>query len=163
MGSLGIRLDTPVRVAIVTADELSGVVTAAGDGVPLGVTLGVTDSRWIDGQPGADVLRIRIIAGLTPTHFGRAVAHELGHAWLAQRATAAITTPSLEEGVCELFAHAWLKRQATPLAEALRSQLRDNPDPVYGQGFRSVHAAVARHGIDAVFDAVCAHGRLPDP
>ena len=124
------------------------------------VTLGVTQSRWIAGQPGSDVIRIQIVAGLTVTHFGRAVAHELGHAWLAQRGTGHIDAV-VEEGVCELFAHAWLKRQGTPLAEALRKQMRDNPDTIYGGGFRAVHASVVCHGIDAVVDAVCRTATLP--
>jgi hypothetical protein len=62
---------------------------------------------------------------------------------------------------CELFAYAWLKRRRTPDAEALRSRLRTNPDPIYGGGFREVHDAVQRHGIAAVLSELLSTGQLP--
>ncbi|HEV7450255.1 MAG TPA: protein DA1 [Pseudonocardiaceae bacterium] len=155
MTSIGIRLDTPVRVEVVDGREFHPAAVAGE-----GILLGVTEQRRTPGQRWVEVARIQIIRGLTPTHFGRTVAHELGHAWLAQRGVTA-AAPMVEEGVCELFAHAWLKRQGSALAAAMRAHLRDNPDPVYGGGFRAVHGSVVRHGIDAVLHDVARTGRIP--
>ena len=95
-----------------------------------------------------------------PPTFGRAVAHEIGHAWLAQYGHIPVAH-EVEEGLCELFAYAWLKRERSPLADTLRSQLRADPDPVYGGGFRTVHAAVDRHGIENVLTSLLTNGALP--
>lgn len=156
MASIGIVLDTPVRVEIVEGGRLD----QASAGIDNGVLLGITEQRCVPGQRRLEVIRIQIIGGLTPTHFGRSVAHELGHAWLAQRGATAVDQ-MIEEGVCELFAHAWLKRQGSALATELRAQLRDNPDPVYGDGYRAVHAAVRCAGIGTVLDIVVRTGKLP--
>ena len=104
-----------------------------------GVLLGLTDQWIVIGGP-TTVSAIRVVAGMPPTYFGRAVAHEIGHAWLAQYGRNPVAH-EIEEGLCELYAYAWLKRERSPLADWLRSQLRANPDPVYGGGFRTVHVA----------------------
>ncbi len=156
MAEIGVELAERVRVQIVSPAEINGAV-----GTPTsGVLLGLTD-QWTGGGKRVRVAGIRIVAGLPPAYFGRAVAHEIGHAWLAQRGHAWTATPAIEEGLCELFAYAWLKRRRTPDAEALRSRLRTNPDPVYGGGFREVHGAVQRHGIAAVLSELLNTGRLP--
>jgi hypothetical protein len=153
MAGLGIELAERVRVRIV---DPATVPAAGPDPAGRRLLLGLTD-LWIG--PTVRVGGIRIVAGQPPTHFGRAVAHEIGHAWLAQRGSVR-PEHAVEEGVCELFAHAWLKKQRTPLAEHLRENLRTNPDPVYGGGFRRVHEAVVGRGIAAVLDAVLRTGRL---
>lgn len=108
----------------------------------------------------ADVVAVRVLSGLPGFVFGRAVAHEVGHAWLAQ-AGARPRRPEVEEGVCELVAYAWLKRSNLPFAEAVRQTVRQNPDPTYGAGFREVHAAVRQHGLTAVLAGLTTHGDLP--
>lgn len=154
LADLGVELTQRVRVRLVAPDELTAESVAPGS-----TLLGVTEQRAV-GAARLDVVEIRIAAGLSPTHFGRAVAHEVGHAWLTQRGGPQLD-PAVEEGLCELFAHAWLKRQRTALADELRRRLRENPDPVYGGGFRIVHAAVVRNGIAAVLTSLTEVGELP--
>jgi hypothetical protein len=105
-------------------------------------------------------VEIRVAAGLPPNHFGRAVAHEIGHVWLAQQGGPQ-PPPEIEEGLCELFAHAWLKVQRNRVTEEMRRWLRENPDPMYGCGFRGAHAAVREHGIKTVLGSLARDGALP--
>jgi hypothetical protein len=152
MAALGIELDQRVRVTLVEPDRINDE-----DGeLCLGRTLQRT---WLETSV-TDVLGIEIVRGLTETHFGATVAHEIGHAWLAQRGAPGLPPP-LAEGVCELFAGAWLKRRPTGFAAALRRSALENPDPVYGAGYRMVRDSVVSHGITAVLDSLCGRGRLP--
>jgi len=150
MAEIGVELPQRVRVRIVSPDP--AVATAGG------VLLGLTE-RWIGDAGRVRVTGINIVAGLPPTHFGRAVAHEIGHAWLALNGCAQAVR-EVEEGVCELFAYAWLKRRRTRMAEALRAAMWASPDPVYGDGLRRVHAAARRDGIGTVLDRLLRTGGL---
>ncbi|HEU5470199.1 MAG TPA: protein DA1 [Actinophytocola sp.] len=155
LADLGFALHSRVRVLLATAAELSGTPVGRQHGQPLGVT----ELRPTGGRT-ADVARIRVLAGLPGTMFGRVIAHELGHAWLAQFGARPLE-PTIEEGVCELIAYAWLKRANTPFALALRGQLLTNPDPIYGTGARTVHAATRRHGLETVITSLATSGHLP--
>ncbi|WP_221483792.1 protein DA1 [Saccharothrix ecbatanensis] len=150
MAALGIQLDQRVRVTLVEPD----VINLGSPGLCLGRTL-----QRIE-ESVTDVLGIEIARGLTATHFGATVAHEIGHAWLAQRGARGLAKP-LEEGLCELFSGAWLKRRGTEFARTMRRVALENPDPVYGAGYRMVRDAVVSHGIAVVLDSVCTRSRLP--
>ncbi|MFC5287072.1 protein DA1 [Actinokineospora guangxiensis] len=152
MADIGIALTRRVRVTLADPAKLSRTPNA-----PPGV-LGLT--HQLGGPSGFATVAIEIASGLTPTHFGATLAHEIGHAWLAER-TADVISPLLEEGVCEVFAGAWLKRRPDPLAASLRDAMAANPDPVYGAGYRAVRAAVAAKGIRAVLHSVTRSGSLP--
>lgn len=153
--NLGFRLPTRVRVRLVAADELPSPSIGRH---PSGTVFGAT--RLVDHGDGVDVVDMLVLAGLTPTHFGRTVAHESGHAWLAQTGCRP-RHAAIEEGFCELLAYAWLKRRPGDLAAALRHHLVSNPDPVYGDGFRAVHAATRRHGIRTVVASLATSRALP--
>lgn len=154
---LGFALRAPVRVQLATVAELTGAVGRHPSGSPLGTTeLRTTGART------AEAIRILVLAGLPELVFGRVVGHELGHAWLAQFGARPLD-PAVEEGVCELIAYAWLKRASTPFADALRDQIRRNPDPCYGGGFRTVHTATRQHTLKTVITSLAASGQLPDP
>ncbi|OLR91451.1 hypothetical protein BJP25_01035 [Actinokineospora bangkokensis] len=146
MAALGITLTRRVRVTLVDTIE-----HGAGS-----ATLGLTHHI----ENTTDVLGIDVLGGLTGTHFGRVLAHEIGHAWLVQQG-APVRDLVLVEGTCELFAAAWLKKQRTPLATALRTAMATNQHPTYGTGYRLVRGAVAQHGIRAVLAELCATGVLP--
>ncbi|MBM7769883.1 hypothetical protein JOD54_000087 [Actinokineospora baliensis] len=152
MAALGIELTRRVRVTLADPGPLSPDTTGR-DGV-----LGITHQQW--GPDGYAAVSIEIAGGLTPVHFGATLAHELGHAWLAERKSGPLPLP-LEEGVCEVFAGAWLKKQDTPLATRLRAAMDTNPDPVYGHGYRMVRAAIVHAGIEAVLTSVVRTGALP--
>ncbi|MEU0560467.1 protein DA1 [Dactylosporangium maewongense] len=154
MTDIGLELPDRVRVRIVSPEEAAATAGLVTTGVLLGLT-----EQTTGGAEGTRVTGISIVAGLPPTYFGRAVAHEIGHAWLALRGRAPVDDV-IEEGLCELFAYAWLRRHGTPMALELRRRLSTNPDPVYGGGFRTVHQAVRRHGVATVLDRLLTTGGL---
>ncbi|MEV6635083.1 protein DA1 [Actinoplanes sp. NPDC051470] len=155
MAAMGLDLPERVLVRIVPYDEVAGLVGGPASGMLLGAT-----QQVIGGAGGRRVVEICVVAGLPELYFGRAVAHEIGHAWLGLRGATTVDDV-VEEGTCELFAYAWLKRRGTAMAEVLREQMTRNPEPVYGGGFRLVHAAIRRHGVDTVLNGLLSTGRLP--
>ncbi|GAA2634610.1 hypothetical protein GCM10010399_79070 [Dactylosporangium fulvum] len=158
LADIGLELPERVLVRVVSPEEVHATAGPT-PGLTTGVLLGLTE-QVIGGREGRRVIGISVVAGMPPTYFGRVVAHEIGHAWLALRGREPVDDV-IEEGVCELFAYAWLKRNGTQLAWALREQCHANPDPVYGGGFRTVHAAVQTHGISVVLDRLLRTGALP--
>ncbi|MFY1634754.1 protein DA1 [Solwaraspora sp. WMMB335] len=156
MAALGVRLPAPVRIRIVSAGQGA---TSASPRVA-GLLLGLTRQEVTDPGRQTRVTAIEIVSGLPPTHFGRTVAHEMGHAWLALNGRVP-PEPTISEGVCELFAYAWLKRRTDPVSAAARAALVANPDPIYGDGFRLVRSAVRWHGIRQVLAKILLTGRLP--
>ena len=155
MAAIGVELAPRVRVRVIDPKEVDHLVGEDEGNLLVGLT-----DQWISAGQPVRVAGIRILKGLPPIHFGRAVAHEIGHAWLAQQGAVELP-PAIEEGVCELFAYAWLKRQGPPIAARLREALRTNPDRTYGGGFRAVHAATRTTDVGAVLAAVLRTGRLP--
>jgi hypothetical protein len=146
---LGLRLTTPVRVRLVSAAEM-----AAMSGELTGMVLGCTVSS------DAEVVDLAIVAGLPAPQFGAIVAHECMHAWMVQRGFG-VVPPPIAEGLSQFASVGWLERQRDPRARLLRDAIARDPDPVYGDGFRQIKAAVRRHGFLPVLRTVRAEGRLP--
>lgn len=153
---LGFALASRVQVVFATPGELPA---GADDRHGADAVLGHTKLR-VTGARSAEATIIQLQRGLPAFMFGRVLAHELGHAWLAQLGARPLSG-AVEEGVCELLSYAWLKRSGVPFAEAVRDRIRANPDPVYGNGFRDVHKAVRRHGIAALVASLSSCGQLP--
>jgi len=76
---------------------------------------------------------------LTPSEFGEVMAHEMLHCWMFERNI----YPPLElcEGFCELGAYLFMQRINKPNALFRAQCIMQNLDPVYGDGFRTVHSA----------------------
>jgi hypothetical protein len=157
MARIGVSLPVRVLVRLVGPDKLDPFRVPSAQGVLLGVT-----EQVVIGEGATEVVEIRVAAGQPPLQFGRCVVHEIGHAWITQQGGPR-PDPGVEEGLCELFAHGWLKQQPGAAAEELRRGLHENPDPVYGGGFRTVHAAARAHGVGPVMLALSRTGELPRP
>ncbi len=155
LAEIGFGLERRVKVRLVTATELQDQMSA--DGSPLfGVTrlMGRANGR-------SDALDISVLRGLPPLWFGRIIAHENMHAWLAEHAIKPARS-MIEEGLCELAAFGWLKHEnPTCLSDALRSSIRVNADSIYGDGFRMVQESVRLHGLKTVLAAVRLTQDLP--
>lgn len=125
--SYGVRLPNQVRVELVEPSELHA---DAGEFVR-GQTVMEQDC-----QGGASRVRgIRVISGMPATQFGKVVAHEMGHGWLTL--CPGSRPPAAEEGICELIGSWWLQHRGGPLAAHYLTQMMKNPDPTYGDGYRS--------------------------
>jgi hypothetical protein len=146
---MGIRLTQRVRVRLVSRpeiDQLAGGEAGSADGL--------TTHRE------RSVLDLAVVSGLPVAKFGLTVTHEAMHAWMAQRGLAA-ADPTVAEGLCQLVAFRWLKVHGGRGAQILREGIRLRNDAIYGDGFRAVHAAVARYGLGQIRAVVARTGRLP--
>ena len=77
--------------------------------------------------------------------FAGTLAHEMLHAWQVQND---IYMDSMRtEGFCNLGSWLMLQTINHPLARHLEEQLFENPDPIYGNGFRMMYKAFQKHGI----------------
>ena len=121
----------PLPVRLVHARELN----SGSDTRVQRICEGQIHSRhWENGT--FEVLGISIQRGLPPVSCGRVLAHELGHVWLLRAGFAALP-PLKSEGLCELCAWLWMTCRKRPAAAFKIRGMEDNPDPVYGAGFRA--------------------------
>jgi len=122
-----LRLDSAVNIR-----NLRGAGAKAVEGVTL------TIIHTLDGREHSrEVQGIVVLGGLAQDHFEAVLAHEFGHVWLFNERLDP-GSELLVEGFCELVKYLWLEQLGTPLAKAIQRRTQDNPDPVYGGGFRRV-------------------------
>lgn len=146
LAALGIRTVSPVRVELSSPEKLHGI---AGNHA-----LGVTVSR------GEDVIDLLVLQDLPLLKFGTTVSHEVMHSYMTQNEFGQIPS-RIAEGLCQLLAYAWIIRQDGILAAAERKRIEENPDPVYGDGFRQAYGAVQRVGVRRTLAVVKEQQRLP--
>lgn len=146
LAALGIRTVTPVKVQLASAELLQRTVGNHA--------LGATISR------DTSVVDLFVLRDLPLLKFGTTVAHELMHTYMTQNEFGDVP-PRIAEGLCQLLAFAWISRQDGTLAQAERRQITENPDPVYGDGFRQAHEAVRRVGVRRTLATVKEQHRLP--
>ncbi len=137
---------------------------------PLGLT---TSTRYLRNQrvDHARVESVAILQGLPLTLFAGVCVHELGHVWLVQHNI--VNLPLIEEeGFCELLAYRWYTEAPTLIApdEAASSpnaapfyarRIAENPNPVYGDGFRKVQHLADRVGFAQIVKSLLRKKKLP--
>jgi hypothetical protein len=69
--------------------------------------------------------------------------HEMGHVWFCLQNVGNVEG-WIEEGFCEYLAHRFNGAFPSPLGGHYRRQIEENDDPIYGEGFRRVHAIARR-------------------
>jgi hypothetical protein len=146
LAGLGIRTVTPVRVQLASPEMLRRI---AGDHA-----LGVTVSH------GTNVVELFVLQDLPLLKFGTTVAHEVMHSYMAQNGFGQVPS-RVAEGLCQLLAYSWIIRQDGMLAAAERKQIEENPDPIYGDGFRQAYEAVRRVGVRRTLATVKQQHCLP--
>ena len=85
-----------------------------------------------------------ILHGLPKTLFEGVAMHELGHVWLIAHGVQGLPAWG-EEGFCELLAYRYFQHLNTPVARYHVSSIEKNPDSIYGDGFRRVHALAEKY------------------
>lgn len=86
---------------------------------------------------------------LTKIHFAGVLAHELLHAWNFQNLI--INIPDeWSEGMCNLSSFLTYKSIGFPLARIYEENMMNDPDPIYGDGFRMVLDYYKRNGWDGI-------------
>lgn len=92
------------------------------------------------------ILGIAVVRGLSPIRFQGVVAHELGHVWTALHCVR--LQPWAEEGFCELLAYRFYVDLGTAESYFHARCIEENPDPIYGDGFRRMRALLGPNGIE---------------
>jgi hypothetical protein len=146
---LGVALRSRTKVKLVSREQLTDRHLGRGGEVN-GLTL-------LGGQAAVEIL---VREGLTHSQFGVVVAHETMHAFLFERGFRNLDGPS-EEGMCEVLAYEWVRRRPGPLDRYEALRMNQNPDAVYGGGFRAAKAAVDRLGVMETLRVLRRTGRIP--
>ncbi len=104
--------------------------------------------------------RIHVLYGLPRVQLRKVLAHELMHVWLFKNGP-----PDHErqlcEGSCEYASFLVLSRNPSDESRFYVNRLMDNPDPVYGEGFRKVSALVNRIGKENWLEHLREHSHAP--
>lgn len=110
------------------------------------------ETTWVVGGEGLDV-EICILKGLPRRQFQTLLAHEIGHVMLIanQVDLSYIGDSPLAdhveiEGFCEIVSVAWLLGTADELSLLDIRLIRENPDPIYGDGCRLMEPKFQRAG-----------------
>jgi hypothetical protein len=90
---------------------------------------------------------IYILTGLPRLHFISAAAHELMHVWLFLN-TRQKTEEQLVEGSCNYAAILVLRQYDDEMAGYVVKQMDDEPDVIYGEGFRRVKKMADNRGVE---------------
>ncbi len=128
----------------------------------------------------AKVKQVLLSRGLTRTHAGAVLAHELIHCWLALNVCplAEDTLPhEVEEGLCEIFSYLYLvdslqhidkkkkqqsDRKKAKYVEFLLRRMENNNSTAQGKGFhRAFHSLQESHSLRELLEHIKNHKQLP--
>ncbi len=81
---------------------------------------------------------VYILNGIPPKYAEATIAHELMHIWISVNIGHKLS-PQLEEGSCNYISYTYLKSDYSSDAKNIIKQLQNNPDKIYGDGYRKVY------------------------
>ncbi|MBN1863610.1 MAG: hypothetical protein JW808_01780 [Victivallales bacterium] len=143
---LGLGTDNPIEYSLVPQDELKGKTTHEAQGIELGLYrfeqmvesttttttfLGKTESRT-DEEVKGESHKIYFLFGIPENRFREVAAHELAHDWM-QKFYPQIDDLKVKEGWAEFVASRVNILYGRP---EMNMRMQENPDPIYGEGFR---------------------------
>jgi hypothetical protein len=132
-GSIPIQLvDRP------TLRRLSGFLPVHGQGFT------ASNITLQDGKRVKVQYRIYILHGLPQLQFQSVLAHEFLHVWLMEK-DIKLSTKDME-GFCNLGSALLYETEDSPFARFLLKQLEENPDRLYGGGYRKMKRLLQRLG-----------------
>jgi hypothetical protein len=103
---------------------------------------------------------VTLAVPMPQTLFRGVAAHELGHVWMMTENISQLSQ-SEAEGFCELLAYLFYLSEASAQSKRLAAGMFENPDPIYGKGFRMVHQVYEKRGLDRIVRALLSTGRMP--
>lgn len=89
---------------------------------------------------------------LSKTPFAEVMAHEMLHLWVYERHLQ--LEPAILEGFCNLGSYEILTRIDTAIAKNKIENIINNPDSIYGAGFRRVKSEYDIHGWSGVVSRI---------
>ena len=126
-------------------------------------SLGVTSSSMYthNGQVVRTLVDgISVLHGMPSTLFQGVTIHELGHAWLVVHNIRSLPLWA-EEGFCELLSYRYYSELATDESRYHAKNIEQNPNPVYGNGFRRIRAQVDAMGFRSFVETLRTTKQLP--
>jgi len=124
-----------------------------------GVTLSTTHT--LNGRVvRTEVSGIAVLEGMPAISFQGVTVHELGHVWLIVHDIKDLPSWA-EEGFCELLTHRYYTQLNTEESRYYAKGIETNPSPVYGVGFRRVHAIADSMGFQRFVETMRSTKRLP--
>jgi hypothetical protein len=150
MASRGFVVENPAQIVLRERAELEGRGLL---GSPH--TLGSTRSTYDHTGQVVGRIVIAVVAGLPAAQCEAVIAHEFGHALLVGSHGDDSLPREVNEGFCEALAARYLAGR--PAHRDVRLALRhiqNNPDPVYGDGYRLLAPAFERWGETRVLAAL---------
>jgi len=103
---------------------------------------------------------IMILYGLPREFVASIMAHELCHVLIIEKKFPDLE-PFVEEGLCELSEYLWLSERDTPMAKFRQWATENNPDPIYGDGFRAAQKAQGKANFVTLLKYVKTNGCFP--
>ena len=160
IGQQGFRFNQlPLRLELCTRAKLQQLLPNRSAIHPLGVTL--SSKQMQNGRVlSSRVDGVAVLSGMPANLFSGTVIHELGHVWLVVQGIENLP-PWAEEGFCELLSHRYYTSLTTPEARYRATNIADNSDPVYGEGFRRIRALSQRTGFQRFVETLRTTKRLP--
>jgi hypothetical protein len=126
-----------------------------------GHALGLTLQRVsVKGGTRQGVDKVAILRGMPQVLFEGVASHELGHVWLAVQVKSLLPMWA-EEGFCELLAYRRYQAIGTKESMHYARQTANNPDPIYGEGFRRVIAVAQSLGFPQLVAQLQKTRRMP--
>lgn len=107
---------------------------------------GLTESQvWITGEKKQYQFTISILYGLEENLFRSVLIHELGHVWTKENRESPLPR-EIEEGFANYLSLRLLETRKNEMSQYFQHLLKINPDPVYGEGFRTVNKYIQQWG-----------------
>ncbi|HEY5002601.1 MAG TPA: protein DA1 [Ktedonobacteraceae bacterium] len=156
----GLRYNNlPISLELCDRAKLAHYLGAHTLAHSLGATMSTTYMQ--NGQPlRTEVRGVAVLHGLPSTLFQGVTIHELGHVWLIVQGISNLPSWA-EEGFCELLSHRYYAQLNTPEGRYHATAIEQNPDPVYGEGFRRVRAIAEPMGFQRFVEIMQTTKRLP--
>jgi len=129
-----------VEVNAVDRDELKRVSNSKYSNSARGYCETIVEERRLGST--TEVTRshtIYILDRVPKKYIEATLAHELMHVWINENVKHRLSS-QLEEGSCNFISYTYLKSDYSEDAQNLIKQMKDNPDPIYGDGFRKVYS-----------------------
>jgi len=149
----------PIQLELCGRAKLASYLRERNQTHSLGATMSTTYMQ--DGHVvRTEVSGVAVLYGLPTTLFQGVTIHELGHVWLIVQGIQGMPDWAVE-GFCELLSHRYYSALNTPESRYHATSVADNPDPIYGEGFRRVRAIADAMGFQRFLATMQASKRLP--
>jgi hypothetical protein len=147
LADFGLTVDPRlIEVNLVNKDALRRLAKGASQDTWGFVNFEVT--RNMNGSVTRRSIRMYLLYGMPRTEMIGAIAHELTHVWLFLQA-GDDSDKVLAEGSCNYSAYLILQKTENDQAKFIIDNMQNNPDAVYGEGFRRIKRYVEANGLES--------------